>query len=220
MMTTMTNKTKTKPKTRPFKKFYCDRPNIFLIPAPAFKIWMYHYAREGRERQSWPSIDKLCKALNMGEDSIYKWRKWLTDNGWLVKTGERGSNGVFKVPVMQVKDGTIPGDKGSGSDGRRKRTDSESIGYGDRLRKYRRPTDREVSGTDAPIVSASARPDSIGAEVEPSKQVEPLREVKPKGNEMGPVKGCDLVSSRPSSVEEQARQAMRQRRAEMRAGAQ
>jgi hypothetical protein len=87
---------------------------------------------------------------------------------------------------------------------------------GDRLRKYRRPTDREVSGTDAPKVSASARPDSIGAEVDSKEQVEPSREVKPKGNEMGSAKESDLFFPRPLSVEEQARQAMRQRRAEMR----
>ena len=108
--------------TRPFKKFYCDRPNIFLISAPAFKVWMYHYAREGRDRASWPSLPKICAALNMGEDSVLKWRKWLIDNDWLVKTGERDSRGAFKVPVMQVKNGRIPTDTNSGSDGRRKRT--------------------------------------------------------------------------------------------------
>jgi hypothetical protein len=94
---------------RPFKKFYCDRPDIFLIPAPAFKIWMYHYSREGRERQSWPSIETICEKLAMTKDTIHKWRSWLVENGWLEKVGEReNSTGVFKVPIMKVKRGNVP----------------------------------------------------------------------------------------------------------------
>lgn len=167
--------------TRPFKKFYCDRPNIFLIPAPAFKVWMYHYAREGRDRASWPSLPKICAALNMGEDSVLKWRKWLIDNGWLVKTGERDSRGVFKVPVMQVKNGRIPTDTNSGSDGRRRRTTPGSLGNGGesiRTGKFPERPHRKVSGTDVPKVSGVVSPGSIGTEVEPF-EVNPV-EVKPQ----------------------------------------
>jgi hypothetical protein len=173
--------TKTKSKTRPFKKFYCDRPNVFLIPAPAFKVWMYHYVREGTNRESWPSLPKICKALNMGENSVLKWRKWLIDNGWLVKTGERDSrSGMFSVPVMRVKNGTIP-DTSSGTDGRR-RTAPQSMGNGSQSHRTGKYVERpvpKVCGTVVPKVCGTARPLSLGTEVEPSIQVEPS-EVKPK----------------------------------------
>src|SRR5690349_10277682 len=113
-MTTTTTK-----KNRPFKKFYCDRPDVFLIPAPAFKLWMFHYTREGKERQSWPSLDTLHEKLKMSRRSILKWRKWLVENHWLEKSGERGDDGTFKVPVMTVKRGDVVAHI-SGSDGRKK----------------------------------------------------------------------------------------------------
>jgi len=173
--------TKTKSETRPFKKLYCDRPTIFLIPAPAFKVWMYHYVREGTSRESWPSLPKICKALNMGENSVLKWRKWLIDNAWLVKTGKRDSrSGMFSVPVMRVKNGIIP-NTSSGTDGRR-RTAPQCVGNGSASHRTGKSVERpvpEVWGAVVPKVCGTARPLSMGTEVEPEKQVEPY-EVKPE----------------------------------------
>jgi hypothetical protein len=97
-------------KTRPFKKVYCDRPEVFLLPPAAFKVWMYHYIREGTVRESWPSLPTICEKLNMNEETVKKARKWLKDNGWLKQVGSKTSkdSGKFKVPVMQVIRGTIP----------------------------------------------------------------------------------------------------------------
>jgi hypothetical protein len=102
--------TTTTVKPRPFKKFFCDRPEAFLLPPAAFKIWMYHYARENADRKSWPSIETLMKKCKLGRKAVYRWRSWLQRNGWLVKTGEiRGRNhGEFGVPIFTVKRGTIP----------------------------------------------------------------------------------------------------------------
>jgi hypothetical protein len=97
------------PKKRPFKKYYCDRPETFLLPPIAYKIWMYHYKHEGPKRESWPSRAAICKDCNINLDSLKNWRKWLVDNGWLVLLGHRDSkSGEFKVPVYRVTRGTIP----------------------------------------------------------------------------------------------------------------
>lgn len=101
-------------KQRPFKKLYCDRPEVFLLPATAFKVWMYHYIREGQTRESWPSLQTICEALNMSSKTVKKARKYLLDNGWLKKTGTRDRNsGEFKVPVMMVTRGTNPSPEGN-----------------------------------------------------------------------------------------------------------
>jgi hypothetical protein len=98
------------PSQRPFKKFFCDRPEVFLLPPAAFKIWMYHYAREGADRKSWPTIETLMEKCNLGRKAVYQWRSWLQKNGWLARVGEKRSNrGEFAVPMLMVKRGTIPG---------------------------------------------------------------------------------------------------------------
>jgi len=96
-------------KARPFKKVYCDRPEVFLLPPTAFKLWMYHYIREGQSRESWCSLMTISTALGMSDKTVKKARKFLLDNGWMKKTGTRNrSNGEFKVPIMMVMRGTIP----------------------------------------------------------------------------------------------------------------
>lgn len=94
------------PKERPFKKFFCDRKETFLIPSAAFKIWMYHYCLEGKERCSWPSRTNICKHLGIGLNALYGGRKWLQENGWLEKLGDKSSEGEFKVPIYRVIRGT------------------------------------------------------------------------------------------------------------------
>jgi hypothetical protein len=93
---------------RPFKKFFCDRKETFAMPPNAFKVWMYHYCLEGEDRKSWPSRDNICKTLRISVDTLKITRQWLTDNGWLVKVGERNSRGEFSIPVFKVRRGIVP----------------------------------------------------------------------------------------------------------------
>jgi hypothetical protein len=78
----------TKPASRPFKKFYCDDKEVFRLSGIVFKIWMYHYAREGKERKSWPTLETIRDALDINPDTLHKWRKYLIKHGWLEKVGD------------------------------------------------------------------------------------------------------------------------------------
>jgi Helix-turn-helix domain len=139
-------------KPRPFKKFFCDRPEVFLLPPAAFKIWMYHYAREGQVRQSWAKLETLCDKLNMDRHSVCKWRGWLIENGWLEKVGERqSSSGKFSVPIFKVRRGTVP----------EKITDGRAS---NRVRKLRTRTGVKTSHTD--------RCENFALEVDKEKQVD------------------------------------------------
>src|SRR5260370_16733275 len=74
------------PKGRPFKKFYCDRNETFLLPPVAFKLWMYHYTREGEDRKSWPSVKTVMAACGLDRpQTFYQWRAYLKKNNWLEK---------------------------------------------------------------------------------------------------------------------------------------
>jgi len=97
-------------KKRPFKKFFCDRPEAFLLPPAAFKIWMYHFARENADRKSWPSVETVMEKCDLGRKAVYQWRAWLQKNGWLVRVGEkRSTRGQFSVPMFMVRRGLIQG---------------------------------------------------------------------------------------------------------------
>src|SRR5438876_8879912 len=102
---------KTKPKSRAFKRFYCDRNETFLLPPLAFKIWMYHFSREGADRKSWPAVKTVMAACGIGSNRIfYERRRYLIENGWLQRVGEVPSKnkGGRPVPVFKVTRGTIP----------------------------------------------------------------------------------------------------------------
>ncbi len=92
----------TSSETRPYKKFFCDRDDVFLLPPIAFKIWMYHYRLEGPTRRSWPSRERLCKKLNISEASLTRGRNWLLSRGWLKGLGYTDSG----IPVFRVTRGT------------------------------------------------------------------------------------------------------------------
>ncbi len=95
-------------RNRPFKKFFCDDKEVFRLPGVAFKIWMYHYAREGKARQSWPTVDTICEALDINKSTLQRWRKFLVQTGWLEKVGEhRRLDGEFNVPIFKVKRGAV-----------------------------------------------------------------------------------------------------------------
>lgn len=82
---------------------------LFQMPANALKVWLYHYARENRQRESWPSLKRITKACGMHQDTVVDARRWLRDNGWLVKVREIvREDGEFNIPVFRVERGTIP----------------------------------------------------------------------------------------------------------------
>ena len=137
------------PKNRPFKKFFCDRLEVFLLPPAAFKIWLYHYSREGSARESWPGIKTLCEKLNLDRHSVCRWRGWLIANGWLERIGERqGSNGRFSVPVFKVTRGSIPAKNQDGRALNRVRKLSTQIGvktlHVDRCENFALEVDSEM----------------------------------------------------------------------------
>jgi hypothetical protein len=97
--------------TRPFKKLFCDRDELLLLPPVALKIWLYHYMREGTKRESWPAVETVMTACGITRSqTFYKWRAYLRDNGWLEKIGEKPSKneGGKPVPIFKVTRGTIP----------------------------------------------------------------------------------------------------------------
>jgi hypothetical protein len=157
---------------RPFKKFYCDRPDVFLIPPSALKIWLFHYTREGKDRRSWPSVETLMKKCGIAkDDTVYKWRAWLQENGWLKKVGEippKHNTGEFAVPIFRVTRGTVP----------------QQTGDGDHT-----PLN---GGRSHPIKRGTGAPLFMGAEVDSVKQVEPQRQVKAERAE--PVSVSEPVS--------------------------
>lgn len=129
-------KTPKRSKGRPFKKFPCDQPGLFLLPPIAFKIWLYHFARESADRKSWPAVKTVMTACDIGSRRIfYERRRYLIENGWLVKVGEMPTKtkGGQPVPIFRTTIGTIPSKahkvnptKGSQSDTNRARLGSQS----------------------------------------------------------------------------------------------
>jgi hypothetical protein len=180
------------PKNRPFKKFFCDRPEVFLLPPAAFKIWMYHYSREGVARKSWPSIKTLCETLDMDRHSVCKWRSWLTVYGWLERIGERQGSGKFCVPVFKVKRGSIPA----------KNLDGRAL---NRVRKLNTQFGVKTSHVD--------RCENITLEVDSEKQVDEIsvrrnertrnlrtsKSVSPSGSPLAPLENAGLGDSCSSS---------------------
>jgi hypothetical protein len=102
-----------KPKLRPFKKFYCDRPETLLMPSKAFKVWCWHYSHEGERRESWGLRETIAAQVGLTVPTFARARAWLVKHGWLklvrMHYGEDGS----AYPVYCVTRGVIPGKLGS-----------------------------------------------------------------------------------------------------------
>jgi hypothetical protein len=121
---------------RQFKKLYFDWDDIYRMPAPALKIWLYHYRKEGRNQTSWMCRETICRNLEINKDTLHTWREWLIEHGWLEKMGERSSGGEFAIPVFRTCQGEIPNkkaDKRQDNDPSKARTVSEKIRRGKRL---------------------------------------------------------------------------------------
>jgi hypothetical protein len=94
-----------------FQKLYYGPgwSDVYLLPLAAFKIFWRHYSHErGKKRESYPSISSLCEKCNLTRNTVIAARRWLVKNGWLVKVGERRTEGKFAVPVFRVDHGVIP----------------------------------------------------------------------------------------------------------------
>jgi hypothetical protein len=131
-------------KKKPFKQFYCEDREIFHLPGTALKIWLYHYTREGKDnRKSWPTAETICADLDINQETLFRWRKYLVKNGWLEKVGDhRRLDGEWSVPEYRVHKGTAHGKIVDGHPDKRRgnRTDKALA-----ARKNRVPTHTEES---------------------------------------------------------------------------
>jgi len=100
--------TKTKSKGRPFKKFYCDRDEVFLLPPTAFKLWMFYYRLEGAKREGWADRDTICRKCDLSLKTVKITKMWLIEHQWLRQVGTHETRNGGLIPVMQVTRGTIP----------------------------------------------------------------------------------------------------------------
>lgn len=117
---------------------------------------MYHYAREGKNRKSWPTVETICEALDINPDTLHKWRKYLITNGWLEKVGDhRRLDGEFNVPEFKAKRGTVPEAFGDGRSSNRIRT-----------RNNQGRTRPKTSGGSEPKTSGADRTEIIRDEVD------------------------------------------------------
>jgi len=116
----------TNPKKAPFKKLDCFllKRKLLKMPGLALKIYLAHLAYEGKDRQSYPAVETLKKVCAIhNEHTIFKWRKWLVKNGWLVPIGGKHTGASeFTIPIFTcLYDGTIPGEIRDGRKGNRVR---------------------------------------------------------------------------------------------------
>jgi len=155
----------------PFKKLDCQRRNYLKLPGNALKIWLYYYSREGKERLAWASEKEICETCDLNRKTMQVNRRWLIDNGWLIKMGERNSKtGQFSIPIYRVDEGTIPAE----TDGRSANRVPQ-IGL-----RSPSPTIRtQPQPTTLPTVPAQ----KLGEEVYPYKQVEPKEQVSKLASE-------------------------------------
>ena len=167
-------------KKLPFKKIDCRlMEKLLLLPANALKVWLCHFNHEGVNRQSYPSLDRICAKTGLNLKTVKAQRKWLIDNGWLKKTGERHGSGQFKVPVVSTLEGNLPQGK---ADGRLKnRVPNTTV------------VQNSANGGRGPKLSAhetKTLPAARGQGLDP--KVEPV--------EVNPLEGAPTPTSAPPSV--------------------
>jgi hypothetical protein len=73
-----------------------------LHPAP-LKVWLYHYARSGRDDSSFPRLETIASDTDQNVQTVKLARKWLRDNGWLITTGQMRVGGQFSVPIERAE---------------------------------------------------------------------------------------------------------------------
>jgi len=99
-------------KTQPFKKFFVggEWDRVFLLPQPAFKLWMFYYRLEGAKREGWATRKTISEKCDIDKDTVTYWRNWLVENGWMRKIRDHvtPNNPLAMTPIMCVRQGTIP----------------------------------------------------------------------------------------------------------------
>jgi len=87
---------------KPFKKITSDLADLLVkLDGNAVKVWLYHYAHSNVSDEYFPSLDTICEATGLCEDTALKARTTLRNCGFFAKTGERNNKGKFKVPVYK-----------------------------------------------------------------------------------------------------------------------
>jgi len=99
-------------KTQAFKKFFVggEWDRVFLLPQPAFKLWMFYYRLEGAKREGWATRKTISEKCDIDKDTVTYWRNWLVENGWMRKIRDHvtPNNPLAMTPIMCVRQGTIP----------------------------------------------------------------------------------------------------------------
>lgn len=67
---------------------------------------IYGYFAEciGAGDTSFPSVDEICKALNMGEDRFRKHKKQLVERGYLTIRKDASANGRYSPNVYEIQE--------------------------------------------------------------------------------------------------------------------
>ena len=156
------------PKSRPFKKLFCDRPDLLKLPGSALKVWLCHFMHEGQDRKSWPSLETICEETDLEQRVVKKVRQQMLNGGWLEKSGDRSVKGQFKVPIITATRGVVPlpDYKPRVTKSHHGRSDKKSLRT--RLQKVTMAEGQKV--TMDPVTKSHL-------EVDPEKQVYPKRSI-------------------------------------------
>ncbi len=98
----------------PYKQIFVGGKwdDIYRLPAQAMQLWLYHYRCENGElRESWPSEPQICEALGIHRDTMYFWRGYLVENGWLEQLALARSadvKGEGIAPSFKARHGIVP----------------------------------------------------------------------------------------------------------------
>jgi hypothetical protein len=64
------------------------------------KVWLAHRCMEGKEGESYPSLNRLVEYTGLNVHTVTDARKWLRANGWLTSRGQKHTTqGKFSVRV-------------------------------------------------------------------------------------------------------------------------
>ncbi len=82
--------------------------DVYLLPPLAFKLWMYYYRLEGKNREGCASRLAIARALDMNKDAVSRWRDYLIEHEWIEVVGYKAVSGDGKpIPIMRVRHGKI-----------------------------------------------------------------------------------------------------------------
>jgi len=89
----------------------CNRKAILSLPSAAVHLFFVYWMHESEEGESYLSLTAIERVTGWSRNTVIKWRNYLIDNGWLVKTGgtaaqrySKPTNGAWMVPIVRVDD--------------------------------------------------------------------------------------------------------------------